>query len=147
MTEKLSSAKLVHVGIVVRDAETAKKYLAPFCLGPFTTFGEQPVRDVRIYGKPSDLKLKLEIADLGPVQVEILQPLSEGSPQKLFLDKNGEGIHHLAFVVQDLDGEVKKLKKQGYKEIMSLKWAQGNGGLTFVEAGERGGFIFELVQP
>jgi 4-hydroxyphenylpyruvate dioxygenase-like putative hemolysin len=83
------------------------------------------------------------VAKVGELEFELIQPLEGESPQKEFLDRKGEGIHHLAYDVENLEEEVTKLTKQGFNVLRNGNW-QG-GGFACLEAGV-GDLIFELMQ-
>ena len=67
-------------------------------------------------GKPC--KIKIVNIKLGPVPVELLQPLDELSPISDHLKKVGEGIHHMAFGVSNYDEMIKVFSKQGHKILI-----------------------------
>jgi len=61
------------------------------------------------------------------------------------LETKGEGINHLGFLVDDIDREVAKLVKKGFKVISSGKFLTG-GGFAYFDTGKVGGILFELIQ-
>ncbi|MEI6093606.1 MAG: methylmalonyl-CoA epimerase, partial [bacterium] len=64
---------------------------------------------------------------VGDTHIELLEPISEESPIKKFLDKNGQGVHHIAYSTNDIVGEVLALKGKEFKMINEQP-KQGAGG-------------------
>jgi methylmalonyl-CoA/ethylmalonyl-CoA epimerase len=64
---------------------------------------------------------------VGQTKLELLEATSEESPVAKFIEKKGEGIHHLAFAVNDVDGSLKEVKDNGVRVIdeTSRKGAEG----------------------
>jgi len=108
MTGAPSFGNLFHIGMVVRDCAAAQEDLrARLGAGPFLGTGDEAVFDkVLVHGKPVPVRLKIAFCALGGVIVELLEPLDDRSPHAAFLAERGEGMHHLAFVVADLDEQL-----------------------------------------
>jgi methylmalonyl-CoA/ethylmalonyl-CoA epimerase len=83
----------------------------------------------------------------GETKIELLQSLKNDGVIKKFLDKKGEGIHHLAFEVEDIYQEIKRLKKEGF-EILNETPKQGadNKLICFVNPKGTNGILIELCQ-
>ena len=92
-----------HVAIAVHDvvksAETYRKALG--------------IKDVEFETVESE-GVKVAIIHLENARVELMQPTSDASPIKKFLDKRGQGLHHVAFEVDDINGEVQRMEGCGY---------------------------------
>jgi len=99
---------LFHIGMVVRDAAAAQEDLRTrLGAGPFLSTGDELAFDkVLVHGKPVPVRLKIIFCALGGTIVELLEPLDDRSPHAAFLAERGEGMHHLAFVVADLDEQL-----------------------------------------
>ena len=143
MPAKSPFSKLIHLAVVVRDIDEAVKRLEALGIGPFksasVTLTEKPL----FHGKPSDAEVKESKTKVGEVEVELLQPVEGESPFQEFLDSKGEGIHHIAFTVDDLDKEVAQLTRQGVSILLSAQM-QGMKGV-YLDIGV-GGIIIELKQ-
>ena len=138
-------SRIDQVGVVVRDLERAVEYYSSFGIGPFHPLHVTRVERT-VYGKPADdVKNISRVAQMGHVQLELIQPVSGESVQKEFLDKRGEGINHLGFLVNDVDKEVAKLVAKGFKVISSVKYL-GGGGVAYLDTDRIGGVLFELIQ-
>ena len=83
----------------------------------------------------------------GETKIELIQSLTNDSVVKKFLDKKGEGIHHIAFEVENIYEEMKRLKKEGF-EILNEKPKQGadNKLICFINPKNTNGVLIELCQ-
>ncbi|MBP7341806.1 MAG: VOC family protein [Syntrophaceae bacterium] len=91
-------------------------------------------------GKGRPWKIRMAFAYLGPVEIELVQCTEGRIFQSKFLDRWGEGIHHLGFFVDDVDAEVAKLAQDGATVLV-----HDPGRFAYVDAGGPGGAIFELM--
>ena len=143
-TEETKLPPLHHVSIVVQDIEKAAQYYSSaFGIGPF------PIREVNmdgvmVRGKRTTSKTKIALARSGGIRIELIQPIEGENVYTEFLRTKGEGLHHLAFVVDDLEGIVASLAKQGIKPIVSHK--ESEYSYVYLDSDQIGGVIFELIQ-
>jgi len=143
--EKWPFAEFEHIGVIVKDMDKVIKYLSSLGIGPFKVPKEAEITETMDRGKLSHSGLKMRIGRMGTIKLELLQPLEGESVQREFLDSKGEGIHHLAFIVDNVDEELSKLIEKGLKVIQT---GRGPTGYVFVylEAEELGGIVIELTQ-
>jgi len=105
-------AAIDHIGVVVEDIDKTMEFLSSIWgLGPWQTMEYSPHKDEVLVGEP--FRLKVAHAKLGPVALELLQPLEGRSIWSQFLEVKGEGIHHIAFSLSNYDEMVSKLQEQG----------------------------------
>ncbi|MDI6839865.1 MAG: methylmalonyl-CoA epimerase [bacterium] len=103
--------KLDHIGIAVRSIEDRIKIWASFGL------------KVEKFAKVDYRKVKVAVlsegscGDAGSVKIELIEPIGEDSPIAKFLEKKGEGLHHLCFEVKDIEKVLTELKSKGIKLI------------------------------
>jgi methylmalonyl-CoA/ethylmalonyl-CoA epimerase len=84
---------------------------------------------------------------IGENKIELLEATSAGSPIAKFLEKRGEGIHHIAFDVQDIDAEMARLKDEGFILINDTpKRGADNKLVCFVHPKSMNGVLIELCQ-
>ncbi len=123
---------LDHVGVAVPDLDAALKLWK-------AVLGEEPVIE-DVVGQ------RVRTATF-PSGIELLAPLSAGSPVSGFLDKRGAGIHHVTLRVQDLDAELKRLKDAGVR-LINEEPVPGAGGcrIAFVHPKATGGVLLELAE-
>ena len=136
-------SKLSHVGVVVRDMDKAVKRLESLGIGPFEPLSPLPMTG-NFRGKPFTPDCKTLMAKMGEIGLELLQPVKGESPWQEFLDSKGEGIHHIAFDVDDIDEMVTKLTEQGACVILTGK-LQGRLKSAYVDLGI-GSIILSLFQ-
>jgi len=98
------------------------------------------------YEVVEDQGVKIGIVHLGDSRIEILEPLSEDSPISKFLEKRGEGLHHLALHVENIEEALEELKTKGYR-LIDEKPRIGAGGkkIAFVHP-KSSKFLLELVE-
>lgn len=135
-----------HVGVIVRDMEKTIEYLSSIGIGPFGVkdgplYVEVPFKG-ELYGKPAEWKVKISNAKIGDSELELLQPSGGESALQEFLDNHGEGFHHIGYLVDDVRGEVEKLKKQGVKVITSAN-LEGRG-FAYMDTSAVGGIVTEI---
>jgi len=139
------------IGIVVRDIDKAIDYYSKtFGIGPFRTIMFKPEKHW-VNGKPFPATLKLAFASLGgSVEMELLQPLSEG-PHKEFLDTHGEGLQHIGFNVDNYDEWMSYIKQEGIDILTNAEgYIEGLGYVraAYLEtgAGKPGNTLIEIAE-
>jgi len=146
----VSDKSIIQIGFVVNDAvKMAKRYSEIFGIGPWN-FIEGKVRDCILHGKTLrniDCGIRLALADLGKMQIELIQPMYGPSTHMSFLKEYGEGIHHVSFgTIEDHDQVVSSLNARGIGIEM-----QGLAGdvstFTYLASQKTLGTIFEVVNP
>ncbi|MBM3298321.1 MAG: methylmalonyl-CoA epimerase [Candidatus Aminicenantes bacterium] len=84
----------------------------------------------------------------GGTAVELVAPLGRNSPLSGFLESRGEGIHHLCFEVEDIDGAVGELKARGFELVQERPVAGARGTrIVFLHPKSCGGVLVELMEP
>ena len=140
LKEILKQAKFAQVGFVVNDIEeTKRKYALLFdCLAPATQpCGEYEITQTKIFGQPApEANSKLAFFDLTPgVQLELIEPNQAPSVWRDHLEKYGEGIHHIAFNVEDADAVIDALKKEfGAVVEQEGNYGDGSGRYIYLDA-------------
>ncbi|MGB9023739.1 MAG: VOC family protein, partial [Candidatus Bathyarchaeia archaeon] len=98
--------KFSQVAIVVRDLMASMKHFwEELGVGPWKIwrFSSENLTDMILHGKPAEYSFIVGMAYVGDVSIELVQPLEGESIFKEFLDKKGEGIHHLKCASQDAE--------------------------------------------
>lgn len=147
----IGNNKLLQVGFIVKDIEKSKRVFAKF-------FGVEPPENVgggeyeitgtTYYGKPApDANCMMAFFNAGPgVQIELIQPNGVKSVWQDFLDEHGEGIHHIAFGVVDMDGKVKACEDFGMKCVQRGKYGNGAGEYAYLDAYDNMLCLLELLE-
>jgi methylmalonyl-CoA/ethylmalonyl-CoA epimerase len=136
--ENNSKIEAVHqIGIVVKDIDgTIKSWEKLFNIGPWRSIiwdGKDDVGNV--------FKVRLAFADVGPVQIELIQTLEGRSFYSSFIEKNGEGLHHLGVRVDNVDSQAANLVKQGAKILNSR-----SGSFAYMDTQGPGGVMWEFIR-
>lgn len=128
--------KIEHLGIAVKNLE-ASNLLFEKLLGvaPYKT--EEVVSE----------GVKTSFFMSGPNKVELLEATNADSAIAKFIEKKGEGIHHIAFAVDDLEGELQRLKKEGFLVLPGFpKKGADNKIVAFLHPKGTNGVLVELCQ-
>ncbi len=127
--------KLDHIGIAVEDLEASIEVYRN--LG----FEVESVDDVPGFG------VKVAFLPMESGSVELVQPVQDDSAMAKYLDKNGQGIHHLCFEVYDIRAELKRLEAAGVELVDKVPRQGAHGTLVaFLHPKSTGGVLIELAQ-
>lgn len=138
--------KFSQVAIVVRDLRTSMKhYWEELEIGPWKvwTFNSSNLTDMTLHGKPCDYSFRVGMAYVGDVSIELVEPLQGESIFKEFLNRKGEGVHHLKYSSQDAERIVEQFKRRGGKVLQSAKI--GDAAFHYLDTESELGFILELA--
>jgi methylmalonyl-CoA/ethylmalonyl-CoA epimerase len=130
--------KIHHLGVAVRDLEESLVRWASVLGAEAGRVEESPARGVRL--------AELRLPD-GPA-VELVSPMEEGSPLGKFLAERGEGIHHFAVEVEDIETAMDELRRAGLLFVSEKPQVGAEGSLVaFVHPRSLNGVLLELRQP
>jgi methylmalonyl-CoA/ethylmalonyl-CoA epimerase len=125
-----------HLGVIVRDLSTAGKTYALLGFGPGHE-EEVASQGVRILLLPTGQRDQY---------LEVFAPLADGSLTR-YLDKRGEGVHHIAFAVDDIRAALEQLRENDVRLVDSTPRAGAHGwSVAFVHPSAAHGVLIELVQ-
>jgi methylmalonyl-CoA epimerase len=91
-------------------------------------------------------KVRVAMLPLEGSRIELLEPTEADSPVGKFLDKRGEGLHHVAFKVPDLNAAVERLRASGARLLNEPRAGAGGHLYVFVHPASAGGVLLELIQ-
>ena len=92
--------------------------------------------------------MKIGFIPVGDSSIELLEDVSGSSAIRKFLDKNGEGIHHIAFEVDDINEAVRELKEKGVRLVDETPRPGAHGmSIAFMHPKSTHGILMELCQP
>ena len=124
-----------HLGVAVKSLETAKNFYRKLGL---EVVGEEVIEHERV---------RLAMLPVGESRVELLEATDKDSPIARFIEKRGEGLHHIALQVPDLAALVEKLKADGTRLISDeIKVGAGGHLYVFVHPSSTGGVLLELCE-
>ena len=139
---------ITQVALVTRNIEaSAQHWAALLGVDVPKIITTHPGNEVHLIyqGKPSNARAKLAFIRSGQVTVELIEPIGAGSAWKKFLDEHGEGVHHIAFNVQDLGRAESEMKALGYDQIRSGRWDSDNGDYVYFDSTKALGLMVELL--
>ncbi len=151
----LGTQVMVQVGMIVRDIEETKKKFAQLFGVPVpeTMDGTEGaakfhVTQTEYMGKPSpEINAKLAFFEVGgAMAIELIQPNEQPSTWREFLDEKGEGIHHVAFVVDSIDKRLPDCEKMGMHLVQKGNFAAGDGRYAYVDASDSLKLMIELLE-
>ncbi len=128
--------KIEHIGIAVKDLEKSNELFAGL-------FGKSHYKVEAVESEG----VKTSFFKAGPNKIELLEGTDENSPISKFIAKKGEGIHHIAFAVDDILSEVERLKKEGFIVLNEIpKKGADNKLVVFLHPKSTNGVLIELCQ-
>ncbi|EAX48139.1 Glyoxalase/bleomycin resistance protein/dioxygenase [Thermosinus carboxydivorans Nor1] len=128
--------KVDHIGIAVKDLEQAKKFYTEV-LG-MEAMGEEVV---------AEQKVKVCFIPCGDSEVELLESTSPDGPIAKFIEKNGEGIQHIALRVDNIENALADLKAKGVRLIDEKpRYGAGGASIAFLHPKATGGVLLELSE-
>jgi len=127
--------KFDHVGVAVKSVDQM--------VAIYGRIGDFQVRQTEVPGQ----KAKIAMLRAGETSVEFLEPTSEDSTLAKFIREKGEGLHHIAFEVEDIEKSTEELKARGFRFIYDRP-ADGKFGsrVNFIHPKSTGGVLVELTQ-
>lgn len=131
----MNPRRVDHTAIVVRDMDEAlARYAALFGLEPSL---RQPIPDQRV---------EVAFLPLGDTELELIQPTNGTSGVARFLDRRGEGLHHIGLAVDDIRRELADLEDRGIRLIDREPRHGAHGAVAFLHPEATGGVLIELVE-
>ncbi|OYD09982.1 methylmalonyl-CoA epimerase [Paludifilum halophilum] len=133
----MSPKRIDHIGIAVRSLEQSvplyRDVLGLKFLGYETVESEQ---------------VRVAFMEIGESRIELLEPLSPDSPIAGYMEKKGEGIHHIALRVDGIEQELDRLSASGFRLIHERPKVGAHGSrVAFVHPKSTLGVLYELCQP
>ena len=128
--------KIEHIGIAVKSLETSNLLFQKL-------FGQPPYKQEEVVSEG----VKTSFFMNGPNKIELLEATNPESPIAKFIDKKGEGIHHIAFDVANIQEEILRLKNEGFVVLNEIpKKGADNKLVAFLHPKGTNGVLIELCQ-
>lgn len=127
--------KINHVAIVVQDIDAALKFWEQ-------TFG----LELNLVEEVPSQKSKVAFLPLGESEIELVQPTTTDSGLVNFLEKRGEGMHHICIEVEDIDATLAELKSKGVRLINDVPEELPGRKMAFIHPKAANGVLVELYQ-
>lgn len=145
----LGTNKVEQLAIVVKDLDAAAE---AYCrlLGvekpPVIQSGPSELTQVVFEGQPTEADSKYMFINTPLLQLELIEPGVSPSTWKKHLDTQGEGVHHISFVVKDMDEKIKLLEDIGYPVIQRGNFWNGKGRYAYMDTTATFKVIIELLE-
>lgn len=133
--EPEGGCRIDHLGIAVRSIEAALRFYRDQLGLPLG--GRETVEQE---------KVRVAMLPAGQPRIELLEPAEPDSPVGRFLEKRGEGLHHVALTVPDLEAAVARLRAAGARVLDEPRRGAGGHRYVFVHPSSTGGVLLELIQ-
>ncbi|MFV0566846.1 MAG: methylmalonyl-CoA epimerase [Flavobacteriaceae bacterium] len=128
--------KIEHIGIAVKSLEQSNALFSAL-------LNTESYKTETVGGEG----VKTAFFKVGETKIELLEALDQNSPISKFIEKHGEGIHHIAFYVNDIEAETQRLKKQGFVVLNEIpKKGTDNKRVVFLHPKSTNGVLIELCQ-
>lgn len=128
--------KIEHIGIAVKSLEVSNVLFEKL-------FGQPPYKEEEVVSEG----VKTSFFMNGPNKIELLEATNPDSPIAKFLERKGEGIHHIAFDVENILDEITRLKKEGFVVLNEIpKKGADNKLVVFLHPKGTNGVLVELCQ-
>jgi len=127
--------KIDHIAIVVRSIEEALKVYRDALGLPLAHVQEVP-----------EQKVKIAFLPIGDCEIELVEPTAADSGVARFLEKRGEGLHHICFEVEDIEAALRDLAARGLRLIDKQPRQGATGRVAFLHPKSAHGVLIELVE-
>jgi len=128
--------KIEHIGIAVHDIEASNKVFTKI-------FGKESYKSEAVESEA----VVTSFFQVGDSKIELIAAAKQDSPISKYLDKNREGMHHIAFDVVDIKEEMKRLKSEGIRILNDQpKYGADNKLICFLHPKDTNGLLIELCQ-
>ena len=135
MTEVCTVNYIDHVGVAVKNIDTALAF--------FKKVFDVPDADIELM---EDQGVRACLIEVGQTRLELLEPTGSESGVGRFIERRGEGLHHLAFNVTDISGKLQTLQTLGVDLIDQTSREGLSGTIAFVHPRSVFGILTELVE-
>ena len=127
--------KIEHIGIAVANAESSIKLFNAL-------FNKEPYKIEKVASEG----VNTYFYEMGETKVELLEATKPDSPIAKFISKQKEGIHHIAFHVDNIHDELDRLTKEGFQQIGEIKPGADDKLICFLHPKSTNGVLVELCQ-
>jgi catechol 2,3-dioxygenase-like lactoylglutathione lyase family enzyme len=143
----LSQGRIVQIGVVVKNIEKASAAYAGLLGTAVPEWSWTDTEDkahTQFKGKPSPARAKLAFIELKNITLELIEPDSNPSTWREFLDTKGEGVHHIGFEIKGMDEKIALLGKKGMALIQRGDYEGGR--YAYIDGTAKLGLILELLE-
>ncbi len=128
--------KIEHIGIAVKDLEASNRLFSKI-------FGKEIYKSELVDSEG----VKTSFFQIGGSKIELVSSIQSDSPISRYLENNREGMHHIAFDVEDIHEEIERIEKEGIRVINKIpKKGADNKLICFLNPKDTNGVLIELCQ-
>ena len=142
---------IAQVAIIVEDLEeAAENYWRLFGIGDwqFYTYGKPLVKRMTYQGQPSDYKMRVALAYLGPMRIELIEMVEGDTVYADFVKEHGYGVHHFGVLVEDMEEAIAEAEAAGLRMTQDGTGFghDGDGHYAYLDTEDRLGVTIELIE-
>jgi methylmalonyl-CoA/ethylmalonyl-CoA epimerase len=142
---------VAQVAIIVPDLEQAVEgYWKLFGIGPwhFYTYGKPLVKRMTYHGEPAEYRMRIALSYLGPLRVELIEPLEGDTVYADYVREHGYGVHHLGLLVEDMGKALDEASAAGLEMIQDGAGfgLDGDGHYAYLDTADAIGVTLELIE-
>jgi len=147
----IQGARVAQMAFVVNNLEEVKSGFSNLFgftpVPPTCGLGNPEVARTEFRGKLSpEIECKIVYFDFENIQIELMQPNENPSTWREWLEQRGEGLHHISFLVHDMDARIKDCEKKGMTMVQRGEYADASGCYAYLEAPGTVNFLIELLE-
>jgi methylmalonyl-CoA/ethylmalonyl-CoA epimerase len=142
---------VVQIALVVKDLDaTVRAWHDRFGVGPwhFYTYGPPLVKRMTRHGEPCEYRMRIALANVGPMRIELIEPLEGDTVYEEFAREHGYGVHHLGVLVEDMEEAFGRAREAGF--VITQDGAgfgpDGDGHYAYIDSEPLLGTTIELIQ-
>ena len=139
-------SNLHHISIVVKNMDKAVEFYTSIGIGPFTDY--PPMREyvkLKVPDQEGFYDLKIKFTQCGPIQLQLIQPGEGESLYKDFMKEKGEGVYHIGFVVDDIEGADAEVESLGLEALSTGRRKDGSG-FSYLDTAQKAGVTLLIRQ-
>jgi catechol 2,3-dioxygenase-like lactoylglutathione lyase family enzyme len=142
---------VAQVGIIVEDLDRAvEQYWRVFGVGPWHiyTYGPPLVKEMTYRGEAVEYRMRLALSNIGPLRIELIEPLEGPTIYAEFVEEHGYGVHHFGILVEDMEAALERARAQGLEMIQDGAGfgLEGDGHYAYLDTEAMLGTIIELIE-
>ena len=142
---------VAQVAIIVPDLDKAvETYWKLFGIGPWHiyTYGKPLVKEMTYHGEPADYRMRVALSYMGPMRIELIEPLEGDNVYDDFIEEHGYGVHHFGVLVDDMDAALAEAQAAGLEMIMDGAGfgLDGDGHYAYLNTEDKIGTTIELIE-
>jgi hypothetical protein len=142
---------IAQVCLIVEDLDKAmEKYWKLFGIGPWHvyTYGKPLVKKMSYRGRPSEHRMRVALSYIGPLRIELIEPLEGDTIYRDFVEEHGYGVHHFGVLVENMEAAIAQAEASGLTMIQdgSGFGLDGDGHYAYLDTADKIGVTIELIQ-